>query len=356
MNGAWEALRAWLDSPVALALALFVGSLVLAKLADVVVTRLLRQFTRRTRTDLDDRLIDALHAPIFWSVVLVGAYLAQAAVPPPPPFDFVATALLKTTGIVLWTGAGFRIASVVLALVARVSKRVAWLDNQTLPLFDNLAKLVILGIGSYFFLLAWRIDVSAWLASAGIVGIAVGLAAKDTIANLFGGMFVMADAPYKIGDFIVLDTGERGRVTQIGLRSTRILTRDDVEITIPNAIIANAKITNESGGPWPKERVRTTVGVAYGSDLDAVRAALREAAQAAEHLDHSQEPRVRFREFGDSALIFQVLCWVEEPVLRGRALDSLNEQIYRKLGAAGIQIPFPQRDVHLRTPPPDDAD
>ena len=77
----------------------------------------------------------------------------------------------------------------------------------------------------------------------------MGFAAKDTLANLFAGVFILADAPYKIGDFIVLDGGERGRVTKIGIRTTRILTRDDVEITIPNATIANSKIINESGGP-----------------------------------------------------------------------------------------------------------
>ena len=89
------------------------------------------------------------------------------------------------------------------------------------------------------------------------------------------------------------------------------------------------------------------MGVAYGSDLDQVRHALFEATQAAEHIERTPEPRIRFREFGDSALIFQVMCWVDEPVLHGRALDSLNEQIYRKLNEANITIPFPQRDVHL---------
>ena len=88
---------------------------------------------------------------------------------------------------------------------------------------------------------------------------AVGFAAKDTLANLFGGIFILADAPYKVGDFVVLGSGERGEVTQVGLRSTRILTRDDVEVTVPNAMIANDTIVNESGGPWVKHRVRVRV-------------------------------------------------------------------------------------------------
>ena len=144
-----------------------------------------------------------------------------------------------------------------------------------------------------------------------------------------------------------LDTGERGRVTQVGLRSTRLLTRDDVEITIPNAVIANAKIINESGGPWEKERIRIRVGVAYGSDLQLVRRVLADAASGHPNVCTDPAPRVRFRSFGDSALEHELLCWIDEPVLRGRVVDALNTSVYEKLMAAGIEIPYPKRDVYL---------
>ncbi|MFT5274966.1 MAG: MscS family membrane protein [Cryomorphaceae bacterium] len=85
---------------------------------------------------------------------------------------------------------------------------------------------------------------TAWLASAGIIGIAVGFAAKDTLANLFSGVFILADSPYKLGDYVVLEDNSRGKVTQISLRSTRMLTRDDVEVTVPNSITGNTKIIN----------------------------------------------------------------------------------------------------------------
>ena len=110
--------------------------------------------------------------------------------------------------------------STILASMSRLADRVTWLEARTLPLFDNLSKIVIFGLAIYFFLIAWELDLSAWLASAGIMGIAVGFAAKDTLANLFGGLFVIMDAPYKLGDFINLDSGERGRVIKIGLHSS----------------------------------------------------------------------------------------------------------------------------------------
>ncbi len=217
-----------------------------------------------------------------------------------------------------------------------------------MPLFDILHRLVIIGGAAYAILLAWNVDVTAWLASAGVVGIAVGFAAKDTLANLFAGIFILADAPYKIGDFIILDSGERGRVTDIGIRSTRLLTRDDIEITLPNAVIANAKIVNETGGHHEKERIRLTIGVAYGSDIDKVREVLTDAAVQCEMVVNDPEPRVRFREFGASSLVFQLMAWIDEPILRGRVLDRLNSDVYKRFNAEGIEIPFPQRVVTVR--------
>jgi MscS family membrane protein len=147
--------------------------------------------------------------------------------------------------------------------------------------------------------------------------VAVALAAKDTLANFFGGISIFVDRPYKIGDYIVLAGKERGEVMEIGIRSTRIKTRDDVMISIPNSIIANSQITNESA-PIPSYRVRIPIGVAYGSDIDQVEKILLDIATANANVITDDPPRVRFREFGDS---------------------SLN---------SGITIPFPQRDVHIR--------
>ena len=111
-----------------------------------------------------------------------------------------------------------------------------------MPLFDNLGKIIIFIAVVYFVFISWGINVTGWLASTTIIAMVLGLAAKDTVANLFAGFFIMADTPYKPGDYINLDGGERGYVKNIGLRSTRIMTRDDIEITIPNALIANSKI------------------------------------------------------------------------------------------------------------------
>jgi len=208
------------------------------------------------------------------------------------------------------------------------------------------SKFLVIALGSYFLFLAWQVNVSAWLASAGVIGIAVGLAAKDSLANLISGVFITADKPYKVGDYIVLDSGERGRVTQIGIRSTRILTWADVEIIIPNAIIANSKITNQSGGLDEKMATKVEVGVAYGSDVDRVRELLYEIARGSEVVCTEPGPIVRFGALGDSALLFKLMFWVTEPVRVAAAEDDVITKIYKTFAAEGIEIPFPQRTVH----------
>lgn len=341
-------------NPYIQAFAVVLVSLVLAKLTDWLLTRGLTRLTQKTPTELDDQMLKMVHKPIFYSVWLAGLAVALTLVTLREPFDFIGFGLIKTLVVLLWLALGIRLILLVLDWMTQQPDRFNLVQPDTKPLFDIGARVILVGGAIYFVLISWNVDVTAWLASAGIIGIAVGFAAKDTLANLFAGVFILADAPYKIGDFIVLDGGERGRVTKIGIRTTRILTRDDVEITIPNATIANSKISNESGGPHVKYRNRISVGVAYGSDVDLVREVLLGVAQAAVEagtLSQDPTPRVRFRGFGDSALLFQLLYWIEEPVLRGQVQDLLNTSVYKALAKAGLEIPYPKRDLYVREMP-----
>ncbi|MDH3216190.1 MAG: mechanosensitive ion channel family protein [Candidatus Krumholzibacteria bacterium] len=326
-------------------------SFVSAAIVDFIVARLCRRLTRRTASTIDDRIIDLLHQPVRTTVFLIGLWLAAVRLALPPRPETIVTAGIKTLVIIVWMVFAIRFVSIILANLSR-STAVNVVEPRTRPLFDNLARILLFTATIYLIFVFWGIDVTAWLASAGIIGIAVGFAAKDTLANLFSGIFILADAPYKVGDFVNLDTGERGEVRHIGLRSTRLLTRDDVEITIPNAVIANAKIVNESGGPWAKERIRVRVSVAYGSDVDRLRDVLTEIGREHPQTCDDPEPRVRFRTFGDSSLDFELLCWIDEPVLRGQVLDALNSAIYKRLASEGIEIPYPKRDVYIRHMPP----
>ncbi len=326
-------------------------SYVIAWILDRIVISSLKKLADKTRGELDNQLIHLVHQPLFQSVMLVGLAVAVLILDSPSRLEQVLFSLLKTYAVVIWSIFTFRLIRIVLRTVSSDSERVRVLHSQTLPLFENLSVVVIVGIAIYYIFSAWNIDMTAWLASAGIIGIAVGFAAKDSLANLFSGVFILADAPYKIGDFVVLDTAERGEVTHIGLRSTRLLTRDDVEVTVPNSVMGNTKIINESGGPHEKFRVRVQIGVAYGSDIDRVREVLMEIAVSADSVCEQPEPRVRLRTFGPSSLDFELLCWIDQPVLRGRVLDALNCTVYKRFIEEDIEIPYSRQEIYIKEMP-----
>jgi small-conductance mechanosensitive channel len=325
-----------------------VAFIVFGKVADWFLSRMIGRIAKRSNTDIDDKLVALVHRPIFQSFVLLGLGLATQRIGMAGMPEFITLGILKTIAIVVWYSLFRNIASLAVQVAERRSSG-KLVQSGMLQMLQNVIKVVLFAIAIYFFFIAWKIEVTAWLASAGIVGLALSFAAKDTLSNLFAGVSIIADAPYKQGDFIILDSGERGIVTHIGLRSTRLLTRDDVEITIPNGIIGNGKIINEAGGPSEKHRVRTAVGVAYGSDIDHVIATLEQVAVDHAEICETPAPRVRFRRFGESSLDFELLCWIGRPVDRGRLQHELNCAVYKAFAANAIEIPFPQRDLHVRT-------
>ena len=136
------------------------------------------------------------------------------------------------------------------------------------------------------------------------------------------------------------------------MRSTRLLTRDDLEINIPNAIIANGKIINESSGRHVKSRTRIAVSVAYGSDLERVKKLLLEVAADEQQICVDPEPRVRFRTFGASGLDLELLVWIDDPEIRGRVIDALNTAVYKCFNQEGIEIPFSKQDLYIKELPP----
>lgn len=322
------------------------GSIIMAKIADLVFTGILKRITSKTETDLDDQIINLLHRPIFYSILFIGFSMAVKTANLPEYIDFALVGIFKTATILIWL---FLISKVFIISMEWTSGRTTnkLLQTKTLPLFNNLGKIAIGLFGAYFIFLSWDININGILASAGVLGVVLGLAAKDTVANFFAGIFLMADSPFKEGDYIQLDTGERGYVKSMGLRSTRFMTRDDIEITIPNSVIAASKIVNESGGPEDIERVRITLLVAYGSDIDAVKDLLKNIALENNNVQNHPEPRVRFREFADSGIRLQLLFWIYKPEIRGRTVDAVNTEIYKQFSANQINIPYPTMKVLL---------
>ncbi len=355
------------------------------KLLDLVIDLILGRLVSWTRLELDDLAVAALHGPAMALAGLLGlagslrllvvpleievgrseqkaqlAREAARAIADPAGGRLLRLAKLnlapeqlETADRLLWTLAFLAIALAAGRLVGLAVEGMGQradgagsLAREMGPLLVNLGKVAVLLAAAVGVLSIWDISITPLLASAGVVGLAVALAAQESLANFFGGVSLFLDRSYQIGDYIVLDGEERGAVEHLGLRSTRLRTRDDVLITIPNSIMAASKVVNQSG-PGGRFRVRLPVGIAYGADIDAAERQMLEAAAGEDLVLDRPEPRVRFRAFGDSSLNLELLCWCADPAERGLLVHRLGKDVYRRFEAEGVLIPFPQLDVHL---------
>ena len=325
--------------------------LLLAKIVDWVCSGVIRRLVARTETNLDNQLVDLLHRPVFTTVALTGLIFATYRLDLGEELERPVVDIIQTVLVVIWLFFGLGLSRLMIGYLGGEQSKSRFVQPATRPLVSNAVAVVLVLGAVYAILVSWDINVTGLVASAGIVGLALSFAAQDTLANLFAGVAILIDRPYQLGDYIIIDSGERGRVTNIGLRSTRLLTRDDVEVTIPNSVMGSAKIVNEAGGPRDRYRLRVPVGVAYGSDIDKVMAVLLDVANTHEKVSASPDARVRFRQFGESSLDFELLCWIREPALRGLVLHELNCNIYKAFASEGIEIPFPQRDLYVKSMP-----
>ena len=330
---------------------ILVGTFVVMLVARLALVPLMRRIARRTRSEVDDQVIDLVSPVMTQSLFLIGLRWGVVHLLPDNDFDHHIVSTLATLLILIWGRCFMKTGSMVFTRLSTRGDGFRWIQPQSLPLFQFVFKVMLVGVIAYLLMSAWHVNLTSWLASAGVLGIAIGFAAKDTLANFISGVFILVDSPYKVGDIIIIDEITRGRVQDIGMRSTRLLTTDNIEVTVPNAVIGSAKIVNESSGPSLKMRVRADVGVAYGSDVDQVREVLTACARDLDFVSGDLEPAVRFEALGESGLDFTVRVMVDHPRHRAVVRDQLNTRIYKALNEAGIEIPFPQRDLHVRNWP-----
>jgi len=222
------------------------------------------------------------------------------------------------------------------------------LDLGARQAIATLTRYVVLLLGLLVILQTAGINLTTLNVLAGAVGIGVGFGLQSVVSNFLSGLIIMFERPIKIGDRIVVDNVE-GDVVEIGARSTIVLTNDNINIIVPNSKFITENVVN-----WKyndaKVRLKINVGVAYGSDLRNVEKLLLEVAEAEADVIADPAPVVRFMEFGDSALKLELRVWTTSGVTRkGKLVSSLNFAIYDKFQQNGIEIPFPQRDLHIRS-------
>jgi len=211
---------------------------------------------------------------------------------------------------------------------------------------SSLYKWAIMIIGFISFLSQLGINVTAALAGVGVAGIAIGLAAKETLSNIMSGFSIFIDKLYRKGDWVTID-GEYGQVKSITLRTTKIRTLDNIFVIVPNAAITASPVTNYSEEGMV--RITAKIGIAYGESIDQAREVLINAASNIEGVRAEPAPAVVVDELADSSVNLLVRLWVDDAGTDPFYRFTLTEVCKKALDEAGITIPFPQRDVHMES-------
>lgn len=342
----------WTMYQVSVALLLAIVGFVARLVLGFVATHQLARFTARTESRADDLALEAVVKPLGTILPVAGVFLgARYLVSLQPEWTWIAhlDRVFRITSILLITWTAFRLVNAGATLLGEMSaKTESKLDDQLVPLARKGAKVFIATLG--FVLVAQNLgySVSGLLAGLGIGGLALAMAAKDTLANLFGSLMIMLDRPFHVGDMITFSGGE-GVVEEIGMRSTRVRTAAKTVVSIPNQNLANATVENQS--QMPRRRVKFTLGITY----DATAAQMQELVTRIEALlraDADVDPEqlmVRFTDFGASSLdvLVQYFTVTTEYPRNLEIRQRLNLELMRLVEEMGLQIAFPTRTVHL---------
>ncbi len=333
----------------ALSIALWAG---IAAVFAYVIGPMARVFTKRTKTDLDDRVIGILHVPIFALIIVFGVVDSFAIL----PLTSVETGVLYRIYIValiaVITFVGYKVYKEIIIYLGRkwASRTRTEIDDVLIPVLDKVGGLLILIFGALAVLTYFGYNITFLLAGVGVLGLVIAFAAQDALSNFFSGMALLLDRPFMEGDYVQLTSGEICKVEKIGLRSCRLYdVFQNNRLVLPNNKLTNDKIVNLSE-PDGKGVVEVAVNVVHGSDIAKIERIMGEAA--ADNKDvlkgTSYQPSVRFTSFGESALEFKLFAWVEDFMSKWRVAHELRKEIDRRFSEAGIRIAVPERTVHLR--------
>jgi MscS family membrane protein len=343
----------WLG--VGLAALVMALSLIIARFSRILLNQISLRVVHRTQTELDNVILQALDLPLRTAVVILGIQLTfyVLALYGVTPIDWGKP--INDAFTILYIAVGY------ILLLRLVGGVIEWyghhyvytsdsaIDDQFLGFFRHVAYIILtIGVG-IIILSQLEIEVSGLVATLGIGSLAIALAAQATLGDMISGFMIVIDRPFRVGDRVeIQEIKTWGDVVEVGLRSTRILTRDNRLVSVPNSVIGKGLVVNYSV-PNSYFRVETHVSIAYGSDLEKARQTMIEAIKDEPWVMSDRPVEVLFLEFGEYALVFRVRCWIEHFVETRRIIDKMNSALYVALARDEITIPFPQRDVHIHS-------
>lgn len=330
-------------------LAILVGFWLAAKVVQYFLARWVLVFTKHTETELDDRIVEAAKGPIYYIIILSGAYLAISNLPLPPRLKAIGDGIVYILGVGIGVIMVYRVVNVFVEWYTHnVTKKTdSQIEKEFLPLIEKLVFIFIFITGLIVVLKHFDYDILSLVTALGVTSLAIGLAAKDTLANMISGFTLMLDRPFRVGDRVQLVSGEIGDVIEIGLRSTKIKTLESNVLVAPNTELVNTKVVNQCY-PDKTIRGRVKVGIACNGDVDKAKKIMLDIAASNKKILNNPAPIALFTEFGEFALVLQMFYWVDNCFDIFTAQDEINSQIKKRFEQEGIEIPYPARTVYLK--------
>jgi small-conductance mechanosensitive channel len=329
----------------------FLSIMLVALIARRFIFRMLDRWVRKSETELDDIVVDALRRPfLLWSLILSLSVATQISVLP-----VRVTNTLNKGFLILWVISFTLVATRLAGSLVRHYGANVKTNLPVTTLTQNLARLAVATVGILILLNLLGVSITPILTALGVGGLAVALALQDTLSNLFAGFYVSIAGQVRVNDYIKLNSGEEGYVQDISWRSTSIRALANNLIIVPNAKLAQAIVTNYH---LPEKRMSLLIPISVDYECDPARVEeilVDEATRAAGKVPGllaDPPPFVRFIPgFGDSSLNFTLICQVGEFVDQYLAQHELRKRIFLRFRREGINIPFPVRTVHLRSVP-----
>lgn len=311
---------------------------------------LMKKITSKTKTVLDDELVNAVDSPARLLILTIGVYFAIIALGFKVTGESFAMHVIRTMIIFSIFWAIYRAAGIITRLFERFTKKTQTeLDDLLVPFVNKGIKVIVVVVAISVIAKEWRYNLGALLTGLGLGGLAFALAAQETLANLFGGLTIMVDKPFVVGDFIQSD-GIEGTVEEIGFRSTRIRTPERTVVTVPNSSIAKAPITNCS--KREKRRVRYSLAVKYSTTAEQLEQFMKQAREMlTNHPDvHSDTIFVNFDGFGTNAYELLIMFFTKTTSLQEYLVvkEDVNLKIIHILDELGIEVAVPAANVYLQ--------
>jgi len=314
-----------------------------------VIDRIVKKLTEKTATKLDDMILQALEKPLFYLITLWGVFTAVHRLREQIGDEILTVAddalfILVTMFVVKLS---YDIINALITWYGMISEERGRgeITQSIVPLLKKLVKLFVMASGLIVILDHFNYNISSLVAALGVSSLAIGLAAKDTLAHMIAGFVIMADRPFRVGDRIELE-GNLGEIVEIGLRSTKLLTIENNIVVIPNSQLVDNIVLNYA---YPANVLTYyyKVGVEYGSDIDKVRELLLEIAKEIPEILDDPAPNVFFVDHADSSLDFKLVYRIQDYRDKWSVLDKVNTTVNKRFAKEGISIAFPTRTLHV---------